>query len=209
MSKHWFISHIIEKYTKEKILGIDLGVGKDNWHGFKNCEMIGIDQKLGKDVDIVSDLEFSLPFKDEAFDVAIAINSLNYIKNSYYLCKEINRVLKPQAIFVCVVDNEKSNCQPFVWTREYLNRILEITGFKSIFEIKDYLYARWFNLTSVYAFNVVKKIEQKTTICTICGKRIKGRKSNNNIQPVHQKCKSYQIKENPKSCNVFSTHIEY
>jgi len=44
MAQHWFIAHLIDKFTKGKSFGLDIGVGLDNWKKFKNCEMIGIDK---------------------------------------------------------------------------------------------------------------------------------------------------------------------
>jgi len=34
MTKHWFIAHLIKKYTKGKHFGLDVGIGNDNWSEF-------------------------------------------------------------------------------------------------------------------------------------------------------------------------------
>lgn len=176
MTKHWFIGHLIQEYSKGKSFGLDIGVGKDNWKEFKKCKFIGIDKIFNKNPNFVVDLENTLPFKDEVFDIVIAINSLNYIENGRQLLTEINRVMTKNAVMVCIVDNEKSKSQPNVWEQRYLDRLLTVTGFKHILKnnLKDFLYARWYNRTSVYAFSVAKKEqkikETRTQECFKCGK---------------------------------------
>ena len=218
MSKHWFIAHLIEKFTKGKSLGLDIGIGFDNWNEFKKCKMIGIDRSSNKKTDIVLDLEKPLPFRDNLFDVVIAINSLNYVENSRQLFNEINRVMKNNATLVCVVDNEKSTSHPYIWEQMYLNRVLEVTGFSSILSknLKDYFYAWWFNKTSVYAFAVVQKdkfvneIFSKT--CYKCrkplGKYWKTEKING--KPCHLKCpESEPTRKLPKSFDIETTHPNF
>ena len=162
MSNHWFIGHLIQKYTHGKNIGLDFGVGKDNWSEFKKCDFIGVDIKKQSKSDIIIDLEQHLPFKDSFFDIIISINAINYIKKSRQVMEEINRVLKMDGIFVCVVDNPNSNNEKDdTWSQTYLDRILSVTGFKTILKnnLKDYFYAKYFSITSVNAFAVVKKIK--------------------------------------------------
>ena len=218
MTKHWFIAHLIEKFTKDKTLGLDIGIGFDNWKEFKKCNMIGIDRSSNKKTDIVLDLEKPLPFSDNLFDIVIAINSLNYVENSRHLLNEINRVMKNNAILICVVDNEKSTSQPYVWEQMYLNRILEVTGFYSILSknLKDYFYSWWYNKTSVYAFAVVRKKkflnETFSKVCFKCGKPLGKYWKNDKIKqkPCHVKCPvSESIKKVPKSFDIETTHPNF
>lgn len=191
MSKHWFIAHLIKKYTHGKNFGLDVGIGKDNWNEFKKCNFIGVDINKQSKSDIMVDLEHYLPFKDSFFDVIISINALNYIKKSRQVMEEINRVLKIDGIFVCVVDNPNSNNEKDdTWSQAYLNRVLSLTGFKTILKnnLKDFLYARWFNKTSVYAFAVVKK----TKNCEIPLKIVEVK--NKKIKQEIKWAKSYDIK---------------
>jgi len=111
MSKHWFIAHLIEKYTKNRKIGLDIGVGYDNWIEFKKCEMIRVDRKKDSKADIIIDLEKPMPFRNDSFDIVISINSFNYVENSRQLLNEVNRILKTDGVLVCVVDNEKSTSQ--------------------------------------------------------------------------------------------------
>lgn len=161
MSKHWFIAHLIDKYTSGKKMGLDLGIGYDNWSEFKNCQMIGVDKRKNQETDIILDLENKLPFKNAVFEIVISINVLNFIKDSNNIMSEINRVLKQGGIFLCVVDNKNSNMEDNeTWSQSFLDKNLEQNGFKGILKnsLKDYFYAKWYNYSSVYAFNVVKKI---------------------------------------------------
>ena len=218
MVKHWFIAHLISKFTKGKSLGLDIGVGHDNWKEFKNCKMIGVAKNPKCNPELAIDLEKSLPFSDDVFDVVISINSLNYVENARQLFLEINRVMKKNGLFVCVVDNEKSGEHPFVWKQMYLNRILEVTGFNSILSkhLKDYLYAKWYNRTSVYAFAVSKKFESMKErymkSCFKCGKPL-GKDwhiDDSTQKPSHLKCPiSAKPKKIPRSYNIKTTHPNY
>lgn len=213
MSKHWFIAKLIKKYSKGKKIGLDIGVGKDNWKEFKQCYFIGVDKNIDSKSNIIINLEGKLPFKDNVFDVVIAINSLNYVENPRQILNEVNRVMKKGSPLVCVVDNEKSKNGPYVWEQRYLDRILEVTGFKKILSknIKDFLYAKWFNKTSVYAFAVVKKTEKilpkKIQICSKCSNMIMGNsvKDNATGKNIHKKCPE-SISKKAKSYNIFTTH---
>jgi len=213
MSKHWFIAKLIEKYTKNKKLGLDIGIGQDNWKEFKKSNFIGIDKTQDSKSDIMLNLEGKLPFKDNVFDVVIAINSLNYVENARRLLNEINRVMKKGSPIVCVVDNEKSKNGQYVWEQRYLDRILEVTGFQSVLSksLKDFLYAKWYNKTSVYAFAVVKKpikiINKKPQICTKCGNTLyeKAVKDLETGKYIHKKCPK-QISKKAKSYSIFTTH---
>ena len=214
MSKHWFIAHLIKKHTSGKILGLDVGCGKDNWMEFKKCKMLGIDIKKNDKIDVQTDLENKLPFKDECFDVVIAINSLNYIQNGRQILQEINRIMKDNAVLVCVVDNERSKNFPNIWEQNYLNRVLQVTGFRSVLSnsLKDYFYVKWFNRTSVYAFAVAKKIkqekEQYKEKCFRCGKPLgkNFKKIPNSNKSQHLECQKNDSKEWAKSYNIETTH---
>lgn len=217
MSKHWFIAHLVEKFTKGKKLGLDVGIGSDNWAEFKKCRMVGIDKNSNKKIDIILDLEKPLPFRDNIFDIVIAINSLNYVENSRQLLNEINRVMKINGVLVCVVDNEKSTSQPYIWEQMYLNRILKVTGFRSVFfrYLKDYFYAKWYNKTSVYAFAVVQKNkfvnETFTKTCYKCRKPL-GRhwKTDKQNKPYHLKCPENEpVKKLPRSHDIETTHPNF
>jgi len=215
MTKHWFIAHLIEKYTKNRKFGLDMGIGYDNWAEFKKCEMIGIDRKEDSKAEIIIDLEKPLPFRNDSFDVVISINSFNYVENSRQLLSEVNRILKTDGVLVCVVDNEKSSSHPHVWEQKYLDRVLHVTGFHSILlkDLKDYFYAKWYNRTSVYAFAIVIKSKiskDSSKFCVKCGKILKTNwRSDESGKPCHIKCPIEKTIEYAKSYNIETTHPEH
>ena len=211
MTKHWFIAHLVEKFTHGKSLGLDVGAGLDNWAEFKKCKMVRIDRSSNKKADLVLDLEKLLPFKDNVFDVVIAINSLNYIENSRQLLNEINRVMKNNATLVCVVDNEKSTSHPHVWNEKYLNRVLSVTGFQSIITLVERFYAKWYNRTSIYAFSVVKKSKTKEEsshkYCIKCGRQLNLKWEEDEAGNLfHTKCPPEEPKTYARSYSVETTH---
>jgi len=217
MAQHWFIAHLIDKFTNGKSLGLDIGVGLDNWKKFKNCKTIGVDKNAKCNPDFVVDLEKFLPFQDNMFDVVITINALNYVENARQLLIEINRVMKKDGLILCVVDNEKSTEHPYVWQQMYLNRILEVTGFNSILSkhLKDYLFAKWYNRTSVYAFAVAQKIEPKKEtfieLCFKCGKPL-GKDLQIDVstqKPSHVNCPPKEPEKIPHSYDIKTTHPNY
>jgi len=215
MTKHWFIAHLIDKYTQKKKFGIDIGIGADNWSEFKHCKMIGIDRHKNSKSQIVLDLENPLPLKDEIFDVGIAINSLNYIENSREALNEIHRILKIGAPLVCVVDNEKSSSYPHIWEQKYLDRVLQVTGFHSILskDLKDFFYAKWYNRTSVYAFAIVIKSKiskDSSKFCIKCGKILNTNwKEDESGKPCHFICPTEKTIEYAKSYNIQTTHPQH
>jgi len=211
MTKHWFIAFLVEKYTKKKKLGLDIGIGKDNWKEFKKCKIIGVDKSKNSEASVLLDLEENLPFIDNSFDIVLGINSFNYVENSRHLFTEINRVLKEEGILVCSVDNEKSKSHPYVWTEKYLKRVLNVTNFQSIMTLKESLYAKWYNMTSVYAFSVAKKLKinnkSSSKICSKCGKLMNNNWKEDELGNVyHIKCPSEEPPKYAKSYNIETTH---
>ena len=188
MSKHWYISHLVDKYTKKNKIGLDIGVGRNNWKKLKHGRFIGVDIKKTSSCDIQLNSENNLPFTENTFDVVMAINSLNYLRKSRHAMNEINRVLKMSGIIVCVVDNEKSNDYPNVWEQKYLNRLFDVSGFKSILNPVESFFSFWYSHRSVYAFGVGKKI------CHV------------NDVPEKKKSKKQNTLKFAKAYNVKTTH---
>ena len=214
MTKHWFIAQLIDKYTKGKSMGLDIGVGSDNWSSFKHSNFIGLDKRRKFKPEVEVDLENSLPFKDNLFDVCIAINSLNYIENSRGLLNEVNRVMKMGATLVCIVDNEKSTSHPYIWEQKYLDRVMYVTGFRTILNIREKFYAKWFNRTSVYAFAVVKKSvtkkESPNKVCKKCSGKLDTSWDEDEFgNTFHIKCPHIEPIKYAKSYNIETTHPDY
>ena len=138
---------ILPLFTKNKSYGLDIGIANDPWAEFKNCEMVGVDKNPYPSVDKIIDLEDGvLPYSSNLFDVVIAINSLNFVKNHQPILNEINRVMKNNAVLVCVVDNQNRPNKSINnhWTQSYLNKNLKQSGFESILfkNLKDYFWAK-------------------------------------------------------------------
>ena len=150
MTKHWFHAYLTKKFTQGKMLGLDVGCGRGNWDEFKQCKFIGID-KIGNP-DIIHDLNNDLPFDDKVFDVAICYSVLEYVGNDAKLLKEIHRVLKPNAIFVCITQNK-------LIPQKQLRKMLTFVGFSSLYykNLKEWIWATWYNLTSVYVYTINQK----------------------------------------------------
>ncbi len=151
MTKHWFTAHLTRKFTRGKKLGLDVGSGYGNWNEFKECKMVGIDIRPHEAVDIIVDCNRELPFIQESFDIVICYSTLEYLSSKDILLKEIHRVLKKDGLFVCITQNKMLN-------QNNLNILLKNAGFSSVFMryFKEWLYATWYNLTSVYAYAIVQ-----------------------------------------------------
>jgi ubiquinone/menaquinone biosynthesis C-methylase UbiE len=58
-------------------------------------KVIGLDKFHVSGADVIADLECTLPFKDNSFDVVNASHVLEHIENFFELLSEIYRILKP------------------------------------------------------------------------------------------------------------------
>lgn len=83
--------------NNEKMVKIELGCGKT-----KNPGFIGVDRFNLPGVDIVADLNKSLPFDDSSVDVVFACHSLEHMDDIQHTMKEIYRICKHKA-FVLVL----------------------------------------------------------------------------------------------------------
>ena len=106
------------KYTNDKNLNI-LEIGCSSGYLLKNIKnklpdayLVGADivseplQKLGRmipDVPLVQMDILNCPFKEEQFDVVIALNVLEHIKDDHLAMKNIYKMLKPNGIVIIEV----------------------------------------------------------------------------------------------------------
>ena len=96
--KLFFENYLLKK---SKILDI----GSTNVNGSlkslisKEHEYIGSDMSAGKDVDIVQDDPYKLPFEDNFFDIVLATSVFEHSEFFWLLSNEIFRVLKPDGLF--------------------------------------------------------------------------------------------------------------
>jgi len=61
-------------------------------------KVIGLDKFHVDGADVIADLEYSLPFRDNSFDMVVAKHVLEHIVNFFSVMEEIFRVLKPNGI---------------------------------------------------------------------------------------------------------------
>lgn len=115
--------------TKESIL-LDLGCGTGLSKQIFNCKIIGLDAeypllkqaKLNK----INGLAENLPFKDNTFDLVIAVTSLHNFNDIEQALKEINRVGKEQFAFSVLRKSAKYNYIRRLISREFkIKEIIE------------------------------------------------------------------------------------
>lgn len=83
---------------------IDLGCGRKK----QFPKALGVDFRPLKGVDVVADLNNTLPFKENSADHIFAIHVLEHLPDLLSLMNEVHRVLKPSGIFHVIVPNSSS-----------------------------------------------------------------------------------------------------
>ncbi|HEY3742788.1 MAG TPA: class I SAM-dependent methyltransferase [Bryobacteraceae bacterium] len=110
-----------DRFTRHRYTGVDLGIGDNDWNYAK--------------LDAIADL-LALPFRDDTFDAAINIVTLEHVKEPARVITELWRVLKPQGRLLIVVPHEWEEHQTphdyFRYTRYGLRYLLERAGFTEI-----------------------------------------------------------------------------
>jgi len=76
---------------------LNLGCGEQTRSGFLNC---GIERIEG--LDILLNLDYSLPFKDNSIDGVVLSHIMPHIKHPRKLMKEVDRILKPNGEAVLI-----------------------------------------------------------------------------------------------------------
>ncbi|MBU5688570.1 MAG: class I SAM-dependent methyltransferase [Candidatus Aenigmarchaeota archaeon] len=72
-------------------------------------KVIGLDKFHVNGADVLADLEKTLPFKDNSFDMIIASHVLEHTNNFFSVMEEIHRILKPKGILKVWVPHFSSN----------------------------------------------------------------------------------------------------
>ncbi len=116
---------------------IDLGIGDGRIVDFlktKTSRLVGVDvsskmlanclKKSGSTELVCADLDFSVPFKSDFFDLAVAYFLFVHIKDAKGFIEEVNRVLKPGGVFLFNLIHQK--------------KPPELKAGKSKFKIKSY-----------------------------------------------------------------------
>jgi len=87
----------LEKLSKrlkmpDKII-VDLGCGRR-----KYPNSIGIDRIKLKSVDIIADLNKSIPLKSDSVDVFVSFHCIQHLNDFIFVVEEIHRVVKPNGV---------------------------------------------------------------------------------------------------------------
>jgi SAM-dependent methyltransferase len=110
-----------DRFTRQRYTGVDLGIGDNAWNYAK--------------LDAVADL-LALPFRNNAFDAAINIVTLEHVKEPARVIEELHRVLKPGGNLLIIVPHEWEEHQTphdyFRYTRYGMKYLLERAGFENI-----------------------------------------------------------------------------
>jgi len=170
ITRHWFHQYLLEYYSKNKALGLDIGCGLRNYHNNYRCKYVGIDLPTYYNVKLKPDIcaEGSmLPFKDNTFDLVVSYSVLTMIKEIDRALDEMYRVLIPNGIALIIIMNLRGLAlqpQTFFWNRydsRLLNKKLKEHRFRSIVKknLKALVWSKWFDMTSVYAYAVMTPIK--------------------------------------------------
>jgi len=106
---------VIERYCKKYIKGtaLDAGCGTGRNLGFFPRDSIGIDNDLGALREarktnsnvVLADLNYKLPFIDEAFDFILCLGVLEHLEAPYKTVKEFHRILVQDGILIVGIPN--------------------------------------------------------------------------------------------------------
>lgn len=170
MVKHWFHSYLLQHYSKNRSLALDVGCAMRPYNDDYQCKYIGIDLPTrpyeGRKPDIFSDGSL-LPFQDNKFDLLVSYAVIPYVKNVNHLLKEMHRVLRPKGIALIIIMNLRGLAlHPDTdfknrYSLAKLNQKLKEHKFKSIINknIRSWFWSNYYNWTSVYAYAVVTPIK--------------------------------------------------
>jgi len=95
------------KVSKDLFVGksvLDIGCGRKKLPG-----AVGLDQARLPEVDVVANLNETLPFQNNQFDAVHADQVLEHVKNLVGLVYEVYRILKPGGIFLAHVPYFRSS----------------------------------------------------------------------------------------------------
>ncbi len=110
-------THVFSSYLKEKsglLLDLGCGVGDMMQHVTNSQNVVGLDlsieycqkaQSQGEHT-ICANLEYSLPFKNEVFDVIICSDVFEHLKFPMNTLQEIHRIIKTDGLLLTHIPNE-------------------------------------------------------------------------------------------------------
>jgi SAM-dependent methyltransferase len=166
MVKHWFHSYLIQHYSKNRVLGLDIGCAMRPFDDDYKCNYIGLDLPIRPYESLKPDIfaEGSrLPFQNSVFDLIVSTSVIPYVADIDRFLDEMYRVLKPNGVALLIIMNLRGLAlHPSTdfknrYTSSKLNENLKQHKFKSIIgkNIKALFFSKYYDLTSVYAYAVV------------------------------------------------------
>jgi SAM-dependent methyltransferase len=156
----------IDSYLIKKSKILDIGSQSVNSVTFKEIlnnkhEYVGIDMIKGKNVDIVQDDPYKIPFNNDTFDVAVSTSTFEHTEFFWLTFNEIIRVLKPNGLFYLnAPSNGRYHRYPVDCYRFYpdsgnaLQKWAEHSGYKKIVMLESFVGKRdgglWNDFCSIF-----------------------------------------------------------
>ena len=94
--------------------------------GIKQCTELGLRAQC---LDVST---AGLPFADDAFDLAISLETFEHLMNPHFALQEVRRVVRPGGRFLCSVPNPLTGhpyLYPGLFEYAHFRRFLELSGF--------------------------------------------------------------------------------
>ena len=113
---------------------LDLACGKGELLDYAKsigCEVNGLDIKSDYRDARYHDLNKSLPFKKESFDIVTCIDSLEHITNVSQVFTEVHRILRPNGTFIVTIPNSRwyRAKHTSFFTYRYLKELINYANF--------------------------------------------------------------------------------
>ncbi len=199
----WSELEFIKKYVKKNDKVLDIGCGNGRLSDIlidKNIQYTGIDfskeliniakKERKNNGNFIQANALSLPFKDNSFDVIFSIAVLHHIpskENRLLFISEVNRVLKPEGIFIVTTWNTLN----WKFAKKHLIYFLKkIFGYSKL-DFGDIILTFGKNKRKRYIHSLtkkeLKKIITKNNFVDISIKKIKRKSGHSNFISISKK----------------------
>jgi len=102
-SRDFFLTYAPDFYSKNNVKVVDIGSQNINGSLRKfspsKFDYIGVDFCAGKDVDIILEDPYLLPFKNQSVDIVVSTSCFEHSEMFWLTFLEILRILKPDGLF--------------------------------------------------------------------------------------------------------------
>lgn len=161
----------------------------------KESNFIAFSNKTNKIKIIKDSITSPLSFNDKEFTFVFFKNPFNNIDNFREIFVEINRILEPNGIFLCLFNEKNNISKPLKWQKMYLNQLIGVTGFKNNIESVRQKINFWMNQQKTK--NILLNLEKISNIkesyskkCYNCGKPLgkKWKINEKTKELIHEEC---------------------